>query len=49
MQATYAIYTSPSHKPVADHLPTLIVCPHGKPSHILCPSSPFLPRLMLRC
>lgn len=29
VQATYAIYTSPNHAPVAYHLPTLIVTPYG--------------------
>ncbi|WFD08406.1 hypothetical protein MVES1_003778 [Malassezia vespertilionis] len=33
--ATYAIYTSPNHAPVAYHLPTLIVTPYGQPQHIL--------------
>jgi hypothetical protein len=35
MSATYAIYTSPTHKPIPDHLPTLIITPHGKPQQIL--------------
>ncbi|KAH9822547.1 hypothetical protein DFH28DRAFT_881503 [Melampsora americana] len=35
MSATYAIYTSPNHKPIPDHLPTLIITPHGKPHQIL--------------
>lgn len=35
MSATYAIYTSPNHAPVAYHLPTLIVTPYGQPQHIL--------------
>lgn len=35
MSATYAIYTSPSHQPIPDHLPTLIITPHGKPHQVL--------------
>ncbi|KAG6850538.1 hypothetical protein H0H93_012154 [Arthromyces matolae] len=35
MAAIYAVYTSPTHPPVPDHLPTLIVTPHGQPSNIL--------------
>ncbi|MBW0558051.1 hypothetical protein O181_097766 [Austropuccinia psidii MF-1] len=35
MSANYTIYTSPSHQPIPDHLPTLIITPHGKPSQIL--------------
>ncbi|KIJ16844.1 hypothetical protein PAXINDRAFT_131795 [Paxillus involutus ATCC 200175] len=35
MAAIYAVYTSPSHPPVPNHLPTLIVTPHGQPSNIL--------------
>ncbi|WFD32945.1 hypothetical protein MSPP1_003998 [Malassezia sp. CBS 17886] len=35
MSATYAIYTSPNHAPVAYHLPTLIVTPYGQPQQIL--------------
>ncbi|CAH7666292.1 hypothetical protein BY996DRAFT_4542421, partial [Phakopsora pachyrhizi] len=35
MSATYSIYTSPKHQPLPDHLPTLIVTPHGKPHHVL--------------
>lgn len=27
--AIYAVYTSPAHPPLANHLPTLIVTPHG--------------------
>jgi hypothetical protein len=34
--AMYSIFTSPNHPPVPDHLPTLIVTPHGRPSQILC-------------
>lgn len=29
--AIYAVYTSPTHPPVPNHLPTLIVTPHGTP------------------
>lgn len=29
--AIYAVYTSPTHPPVPNHLPTLIVTPHGAP------------------
>ncbi|KAF9052943.1 hypothetical protein BJ165DRAFT_1444294 [Panaeolus papilionaceus] len=35
MAAIYAVYTSPSHPPIPNHLPTLIVTPHGQPSNIL--------------
>lgn len=28
-KAIYAVYTSPSHPPIPNHLPTLIVTPHG--------------------
>ncbi|WAR60970.1 hypothetical protein PtB15_13B221 [Puccinia triticina] len=35
MSANYAIYTSPSHQPIPDHLPTLIVTPQGKPQQVL--------------
>ncbi|KIM55852.1 hypothetical protein SCLCIDRAFT_280753 [Scleroderma citrinum Foug A] len=35
MAAIYAVYTSPTHPPVPNHLPTLIVTPHGQPSNIL--------------
>ena len=34
--AVYSIFTSPNHPPVPDHLPTLIVTPHGRPAQILC-------------
>lgn len=27
--AIYAVYTSPTHAPIPNHLPTLIVTPHG--------------------
>ena len=33
--AVYSIYTSPNHAPIPNHLPTLIVTPHGNPSQIL--------------
>ncbi|KAI0065429.1 hypothetical protein BV25DRAFT_1798658, partial [Artomyces pyxidatus] len=33
--AIYAVYTSPTHPPIPNHLPTLIVTPHGQPSNIL--------------
>jgi hypothetical protein len=35
MSANYAIYTSPNHQPIPDHLPTLIVTPQGKPHQVL--------------
>ncbi|PLW50293.1 hypothetical protein PCASD_01685 [Puccinia coronata f. sp. avenae] len=35
MSANYAIYTSPHHQPIPDHLPTLIITPQGKPHQIL--------------
>ncbi|BGP19376.1 hypothetical protein JCM10213_000613 [Rhodosporidiobolus nylandii] len=35
MSAIYSIFTSPHHPPVPDHLPTLIVTPHGRPQQIL--------------
>lgn len=35
MSAAYSIYTSPTHKPVPDHLPTLIITPHGTPHKVL--------------
>ncbi|BGP51003.1 hypothetical protein JCM10450v2_006929 [Rhodotorula kratochvilovae] len=35
MSAVYGIYTSPHHPPVPDHLPTLIVTPHGRPQQVL--------------
>ncbi|KAF7984015.1 hypothetical protein HWV62_17513 [Athelia sp. TMB] len=34
-RAIYAVYTSPTHPPIPNHLPTLIVTPHGQPSNIL--------------
>lgn len=33
--AIYAVYTSPNHPPIPNHLPTLIVTPHGQPTNIL--------------
>ncbi|KAF8628392.1 hypothetical protein AX15_003916 [Amanita polypyramis BW_CC] len=35
MAAIYSVYTSPNHPPIPNHLPTLIVTPHGQPSNIL--------------
>ncbi|THH33928.1 hypothetical protein EUX98_g240 [Antrodiella citrinella] len=35
MAAIYTVYTSPTHPPIPNHLPTLIVTPHGQPSNIL--------------
>ncbi|KAF9453204.1 hypothetical protein P691DRAFT_78587 [Macrolepiota fuliginosa MF-IS2] len=35
MAAIYAVYTSPNHPPIPNHLPTLIVTPHGQPTNIL--------------
>ncbi|KZT09423.1 uncharacterized protein LAESUDRAFT_756394 [Laetiporus sulphureus 93-53] len=35
MAAIYTVYTSPNHPPIPNHLPTLIVTPHGQPSNIL--------------
>ncbi|KAI1795765.1 hypothetical protein LXA43DRAFT_970198 [Ganoderma leucocontextum] len=35
MAAIYTVYTSPSHPPIPNHLPTLIVTPHGQPTNIL--------------
>ncbi|KAG5646655.1 hypothetical protein DXG03_002645 [Asterophora parasitica] len=35
MAAIYAVYTSPTHPLIPNHLPTLIVTPHGQPSNIL--------------
>lgn len=37
MAAIYAVYTSPTHPPIPNHLPTLIVTPHG----MLFPLSPI--------
>jgi hypothetical protein len=37
--AIYAVYTSPTHPPIPNHLPTLIVTPHGNyNSRLLSPS-----------
>lgn len=33
--AIYTIFSSPTHAPVPNHLPTLIVTPHGQPSNVL--------------
>ncbi|KAH9842635.1 uncharacterized protein C8Q71DRAFT_698954, partial [Rhodofomes roseus] len=33
--AIYTVYTSPNHPPIPNHLPTLIVTPHGQPTNIL--------------
>ncbi|KAF8509285.1 hypothetical protein JB92DRAFT_2947619 [Gautieria morchelliformis] len=35
MSAVYSVYTSPTHPPMPNHLPTLIVTPHGNPQNIL--------------
>lgn len=35
MAAIYAVYTSPNHPPIPNHLPTLIITPHGQPTNIL--------------
>ncbi|KIJ44011.1 hypothetical protein M422DRAFT_67673 [Sphaerobolus stellatus SS14] len=35
MAAVYSVYTSPHHPPIPNHLPTLIVTPHGNPQNIL--------------
>lgn len=35
MAAIYTVYTSPNHPSVPNHLPTLIVTPHGQPTNIL--------------
>ncbi|KAI0720979.1 hypothetical protein C8T65DRAFT_631841 [Cerioporus squamosus] len=35
MAAIYTVYTSPTHPPIPNHLPTLIVTPHGQPTNIL--------------
>ena len=34
MAAIYSVYTSPTHPPIPNHLPTLIVTPHGNVSRI---------------
>ncbi|WWC96858.1 hypothetical protein V866_003733 [Kwoniella sp. B9012] len=33
--AIYTVFTSPHHAPMPNHLPTLIVTPHGQPNQIL--------------
>lgn len=33
--ASYSVFTSPNHAPIPNHLPTLIVTPHGQPHHTL--------------
>jgi hypothetical protein len=35
MAAIYTVFTSPNHAPIPNHLPTLIVTPHGQPANIL--------------
>ncbi|KAL7416011.1 hypothetical protein BDY24DRAFT_348512 [Mrakia frigida] len=35
MAAIYTVFTSPYHAPIPDHLPTLVVTPHGQPTHVL--------------
>jgi len=35
MSAVYTVFTSPNHAPIPNHLPTLIVTPHGQPTNIL--------------
>ncbi|GMK59600.1 hypothetical protein CspeluHIS016_0802060 [Cutaneotrichosporon spelunceum] len=35
MAAIYTVFTSPHHAPMPNHLPTLIVTPHGQPNHVL--------------
>ncbi|KIM29124.1 hypothetical protein M408DRAFT_329128 [Serendipita vermifera MAFF 305830] len=35
MAAIYTVFTSPTHAPIPNHLPTLIVTPHGQPANIL--------------
>ncbi|KAF4576511.1 hypothetical protein EYR36_004489 [Pleurotus pulmonarius] len=35
MAAIYAVYTSPNHPTLPNHLPTLVVTPHGQPTNIL--------------
>lgn len=35
MAAIYSVFTSPHHAPMPNHLPTLIVTPHGQPHNIL--------------
>jgi hypothetical protein len=45
MAAIYSVYTSPTHPPIPNHLPTLIVTPHGMSS---CPSYLSTPYLFQR-
>ncbi|WVF66031.1 hypothetical protein IAT40_000769 [Kwoniella sp. CBS 6097] len=33
--AIYTVFTSPHHAPMPNHLPTLIVTPHGQPNQVL--------------
>ncbi|KAJ7905420.1 hypothetical protein B0H14DRAFT_3078881 [Mycena olivaceomarginata] len=40
MAAIYAVYTSPTHPPIPNHLPTLIVTPHGNAENYLLTPSP---------
>ncbi|GHJ85489.1 hypothetical protein NliqN6_1891 [Naganishia liquefaciens] len=35
MSAIYSVFTSPHHAPMPNHLPTLIITPHGQPHQIL--------------
>ncbi|KAL1411841.1 hypothetical protein Q8F55_002811 [Vanrija albida] len=35
LKAIYTVFTSPHHAPMPNHLPTLIVTPHGQPSQVL--------------
>ncbi|KAK7014923.1 hypothetical protein R3P38DRAFT_2998411 [Favolaschia claudopus] len=35
MAAIYSVFQSPQHPAIPNHLPTLIVTPHGQPSNIL--------------
>ncbi|KAG8967939.1 hypothetical protein FRC03_009074 [Tulasnella sp. 419] len=35
MAAIYTVFSSPTHPPIPNHLPTLIVTPHGQPNNIL--------------
>lgn len=35
LTASYSVFTSPNHAPIPNHLPTLIVTPHGQPHHTL--------------
>ncbi|ORY21420.1 hypothetical protein BCR39DRAFT_562653 [Naematelia encephala] len=34
-KAIYTVFTSPHHAPMPNHLPTLIVTPHGQPNQVL--------------